>query len=142
MQVRLWILYAMQQIYLVSVLSGLTILPSIPKQYICPLWVVSGVRTKAPQFFSLSLPLDLFFGCLVVFCPHNLPCYEYKGHVTYQVVCTEGLVACYTYPRAPIACPKQYDMEPKHVEMPMWKKMGQRSDWAEIIAAVLLYPLH
>ncbi len=100
-------LYAMQQIYLVLVLSGLPILSPYPNITFAQNLVVSAVRTKPAQIFSISLPLDLFFCCLVVFCTHNLPCYEYKGHVTYQVVCTEGLVACYTYPsthRMPKTC--------------------------------------
>jgi hypothetical protein len=68
--------------------------------------------------FPLSLPFALIF-TLSCFAPITSHVMSTKGHITYQVGCAEGLVACYIPPSIP-------NMPKTCLEMPRWKKNGAK----------------
>jgi len=74
----------------------------------------AGRTFALPAIFSFSLPFALFFSALSCFAPITSHVMSTKGHVTCQVACGKGLVACYTPPNT----------SSKPQTHPMWKQGG------------------
>ncbi len=103
----------------------------------------SQYKSNAPKCFPLSLPFALSFFTLSCFGPITSHVMSTKGHITYQVGCAKGLVACYiprSIPNMHKTCKTWTQNMSRNAEVK--KKWGKGQTMRKKIAAGLMYSLH